>query len=241
MPGQFEIAQAQAAGVAARIERRDLGLETDWRCPAAAPPPRSRADRGSCAAGRSARSRPSRRTSISSPSSKHSSRSCVTSRIGTLNSARTCRSTAYKLGAQRRIQAARRLIEQQQLRLADQRARDGAALLLSARDLMRAPAGDVRQLKPLQHFVDAAMPLQARPALGGEHQVLRAASCAETARSSGTRSRSCAACGRQVDARTRRRTGSRRPAGCGRHRASTKPAMQSSVSVLPAPLARTAP
>ena len=115
--------------------------------------------------------RPSRRISISSPSSKHSSRSCVTSRIGRLNSARTCRSTCVQLRAQRRVQAARRLVEQQQLRRADQRARNRAALLLAARDFVRPPPGHVRQVESLQHFVDAPVPLQARQAVRREHQV----------------------------------------------------------------------
>ena len=77
-----------------------------------------------------------------------------------------------KFCAKHRVEAGGGLVEQQQLRLADQRARDAAALALAAGNLVRTPSGCVFQAEFLQHVVDAPVPLQARPPFRGEGQIL---------------------------------------------------------------------
>ena len=77
-----------------------------------------------------------------------------------------------EFGAQRSVEARGRFVEQQQFRLADQRARDGAALALASGNLVRAAAGGFGEMEVFEHFGDAAMALETRTALGGKHQVL---------------------------------------------------------------------
>ena len=79
---------------------------------------------------------------------------------------------AIELAAEGRVQAAGRLIEQQQPGSADQRAGDRAALFLAAGELVRPPAGGVGQMKALEHLIHLAVPLQAGTAFGREGQVL---------------------------------------------------------------------
>ena len=140
-----------------------------------------------------------------------------------------------ELGAQRSVQALRGLVEQQQLRRADQRACDGAALALASGNLVRAPAGGFGQAEALRAF---RSPGDAAPGAAGAPPRTpdsRAGSCAGTARSSETRSRSCAPAAegaRRVAPSNRISSSSRMRPSSGR----TKPAIESSTMVLPAPL-----
>ena len=69
---------------------------------------------------------------------------------------------ALHLLAQLQVERAERLVEQQHLRLADQRARQRHALALAARQLRRPALADVRQPHQLQQLVGA--PRRARRA-----------------------------------------------------------------------------
>ena len=64
----------------------------------------------------------------------------------------TSRKHCVEFGAELSVEAARGFVEQQQFRRADQRARDRAALLLPAGELMRPAAGDLGEVEALQHF-----------------------------------------------------------------------------------------
>ncbi len=59
------------------------------------------------------------------------------------------------LFAQLQVERAERLVEQQHLRLVDQRARQRHALALAARELRRPPVADAGQLDQLEQFVGA--------------------------------------------------------------------------------------
>src|SRR5581483_11462328 len=79
---------------------------------------------------------------------------------------------AVKIHAQSFVQTASGLVQQDDARFYDQRAGDRAALLLSARKLMRIPARHARQLKALELFRDSAMAFKARQAVCGKGQIL---------------------------------------------------------------------
>ena len=78
---------------------------------------------------------------------------------------------AVQLSSQWRVQAARRFVQQQNARRPDQRARDGAPLLLSAGKLVWVAALDVVKVEALHHLFDAAMPFETRPAVQRKFEV----------------------------------------------------------------------
>ena len=82
------------------------------------------------------------------------------------------------LHAQRRVEIGERLVEQEDFRVADDRAPDGDALPLAARQLPRASCQQVFDLQRRRHFPDAPIDLLATKAheteaeadvLGGRH------------------------------------------------------------------------
>ena len=62
--------------------------------------------------------------------------------------------------AQPRVEVAKRLVEQQDLRADDERARDGDALQLAARELVRPALAVARELHQRQRLVDPARDLR---------------------------------------------------------------------------------
>ena len=95
---------------------------------------------------------------------------------------------ALHLLAQLQVERAQRLVEQQHLRLVDQRARQRHALALAARQLRRPPVADARQLAPAPAVRRRGV--RARPwppcAPSARRPRCRGCSCAGTARSPGT-------------------------------------------------------
>ena len=139
-------------------------------------------------------------------------------------------SSALHLLAQLQVERAERLVEQQHLRLADQRARQRHALALAARQLRRPALADARPAAPAP--AARRRGARARPrapcAPSAHRRRCRACSCAGTARSPGTR---CSPAARRAGGATR----PRRRSGCAPAVGSVKPPIMRRQVVLPEP------
>ena len=166
-----------------------------------------------------------------------SSRSCVTSTIGIASVAAQLGELAVELLPRHAVDRGERLVEQQHLRVARERARHRDALLLAAGELRAAgaPRGPSRCTRASSSRARARA-LAARQVRERRRRRCPARTGAGTARSSGTRGRpsAAAACASTpaagVEPRRRRRTRSR-PAA----RRDAGPAMQRRIVDLPLP------
>ena len=169
----------------------------------------------------------------SSAKASTSAGSWVMRTIGSARRACSSRELGAQAVAQGLVERRERLVEQERARLAGERAGERDALALAARELVgKAAARAARSSSASSQRSTAAPPPSRRglrqPRWRGRRRCSGARSGAGTARSPGTGSRSRAgapAC----RCRARRRTASRRPSRCGRHRARTRPAITFSV------------